>query len=101
MCRANTNKKYTCYFNKWKSWSKQFEEEKYRVVLTSLNQEKSADVIESCNYANQFFYKCDLADNIFPSDICENIVEKKNRKKTKKKKEPIIVDDFRKKIYLR
>ena len=88
-CRANTNKKYTCYFNKWKSWSKQFEEEKFRVVLTSLNQQKSADVIESSNYTNQFFYECDLADNIFPSDICENIVEKKIVKRQRKRRNPL------------
>ena len=82
-------KKYTCYFNKWKSWSKQFEEEKFRVVLTSLNQQKSADVIESSNYTNQFFYECDLADNIFPSDICENIVEKKIVKRQRKRRNPL------------
>lgn len=45
----------------------------------------------------QFFHKRDLADNVFPSDLCENIVEvvKQNRKKTNKMKKPIIADDLR------
>ena len=102
----NTNKKYNCYFNKWKRWCEQFDEVKLlpadechiALFLASLyQQEESADVIELCYYAIQFHHKLYLADDIFPSVLCQNIVKaaKRNRKK-KKKKEPITVNDLHK-----
>ena len=51
---------------------------------------------------NYIFYKLNLGDNLFLSDICENTVKaaKRYRKKTTNKKEPITVNDLQKSLFI-
>lgn len=59
--------------------------------LASLcQQEESADIIESCYCAVQFFLKPNIAGNIFSSDLCKKTVKAGKRNcKEKKKKNPL------------